>query len=138
MRMTVKLAGVFTFHFLIVLYSACLIFCASSESVAMGSCSYSCTIDHLTGNWLANFFFSFVAIDVRLADRSSVLPLNIWCWHSSMAKEVSVLKSNWSLLPCPFMLCPPVLLFFHRRFHVFVHLSLHTLNFFVEIVEHQI
>ena len=65
----VKLAGVFTFLFLIALSSACLIFCASSESLAMGSCLYSCTIDHPTGDRSANLislflFFSFVAIDV--------------------------------------------------------------------------
>ena len=93
----VKLAGVFTFLFLIALCSACLIFCASSESLAMGSCSYSCTIDHPAGDrsaYLINLFlfFSLVAIDVRLADRSPILPLAICCWHSCIAKEISVLK----------------------------------------------
>ena len=65
----VKLAGVFTFLSVIALSSVCLIFCASSESLAMGSCSHSCTIDHPTGNRSANLiscflFFSLAAIDV--------------------------------------------------------------------------
>ena len=112
----VKLADVFTFLFLVALCSACLIFCASSESFAMGSCSYSCTIDHPVGDRSTNLislfvFFSFVAIDVKLADRSSVLPLHICCWFSYMAKEIFVLKSNWSLLPFAFMWCPSGLYF---------------------------
>ena len=89
----VKLVGVFTFLFLIALCSTWLIFCASSESLAMESSSYSCTRDHPTGNWLNNLislfhFFSFLAIDVRLADRSSISSLNICCWHSCIAKEI--------------------------------------------------
>ena len=109
----VKLAGLFTFFFLIALCSACLIFCASSESLAMGSCSYSCTIDHAAGDRSASLlslflFFSFIAIDVKLTDRSSMLPLDICCWHPCMATAISVLKSNWSLLPFPFMSCPSV------------------------------
>ena len=79
----VKLAVVLTFLFLIAICSACLIFCASSELLDMGSCSYSCTIDHPNGDQSANLislflFFSFIAIDVRLGDWSSILPLDIW------------------------------------------------------------
>ena len=141
----VKLVGVFTFLFLIALCSTCLIFCALSKSLAMGSCSYSCTIDYPIGDWSAAnlisliIFFSFVAINVRLADRSLILYLDICCWDSCMIKEISVLKSNWPLLPFPFMLYLTVFfILLHRRFHVFVCLSWHTFKFFVEIVKHQI
>ena len=109
--------GKSAFTFLFLNNLSCLIFCTSSELLAMGSCSYSCTIDHPTGDRSSNLiglflFFSFIVIDVRLADRSSILPLDIWCWRSCMAKEISVLKSNWSLLPFPFMSCPTGLLYF--------------------------
>ena len=73
------------------LYSACLILCALSKSLAMGSCSDSCIIDHPTGNELANLislfcFFSFLAINVRLTDRSLTLSLDICCWYSYLIK----------------------------------------------------
>ena len=113
----VKLAGIFTFLFLIALCSANVIFCALRESLAMGSCSYSCTIDHPTGNRLASLislflFLSFFATDVKLAGRSSILDLEICSSHSCMAKEISMSKSNWSQLPFPFMSCSSGLYFF--------------------------
>ena len=100
----VKLVGVFTFLFLIALCSTWLIFCASSESLAMESSSYSCTRDHPTGNRLDNLislfhFFSFLAIDVRLADRSSISSLNICCWHSCIAKEIGWNQTGLYYLP---------------------------------------
>ena len=107
----VKLVDVFTFFFLIALCSTCVTFCVSSESFAVESCSYSCTVHHPTGEQSGNLislflFFSFVGIYVTLAERSSILPLDICCWHSCMIKEISVLKSNRSLLPFSFMSCP--------------------------------
>ena len=59
----VKLADVFTFFFLIALCSACLIFSVSPESLVMGSCSYSCTIDYPVGDRSANLacFFSLAS-----------------------------------------------------------------------------
>ena len=139
----VKLTGVFTFLFLIALCSACLIFCASSESLAMWSCSYSCTIDHPAGDRSANLislflFYSFVAIDVESADSSLILPLEICCWYSCLAKEISVLKSNWSLSPFHFTSCSSGLYFFAGGCMFWFIWSLHFFKVFVEIVEHQI
>ena len=135
----VKLTG---FLFPIVLCSACLIFCASSESLAIGSCSYLCTIDHPAGDRSANLislfiFFSFVSIDVKLADSSSILRLfNIWCWHSFMARNFCV-EIKLVFITIPFYLVSVWFFIFRRRsFHVFVYLA--CVPFFVGIVERQI
>ena len=109
----------------------------------MVSCSYSCTTDHPVGDRSANlisFFvlFIFVAIDVKLANRSSILPLDICCWLSCMAKRNFCVEIKLVLITFCFYIVSVWLISLRRRFHVFAYLSLHTFKFFVEIVEHQI
>ena len=138
----IKPGCVFTFLFAIAFCSACLFFCTSSESFAVRSCSYFCTIHYPTGDQLVNLislflFFSFVSIEVKLADRFSILPIfNIWCWHSCMAKEISVLKSTWSLLPFPFMSCLSVFYISSQKVSCFC--LFEPSSFFFGIVEHHI
>ena len=125
------------------LCSTCVIFCAPSASLAMESCSYSCPIDYRISDRSANLIslflaFSYVTSDVRLADRSLILPLVICCWHSYMIKEIHVLKSNWFLLPFSFILLPFGFLYFFAGGSMFFLLEPGYLQFFVEIVNHQI
>ena len=125
------------------LCSACVIFSASSASLAMESCSYSCITDRRTSDRSANLIslflsFCYVTNDVRLADRSLILPLVICCWHSYMIKEIHVLKSNWFLLPFSFILLPFGFLYFFAGGSMFFLLEPGYLQFFVEIVNHQI
>ena len=64
----VKLAGAFSFLFLIALCSACLISCVLSESFTMGSCSYSCTIPLLIGRLTQLVcFFSLPSLELMLS-----------------------------------------------------------------------
>ena len=110
--------------------SDCPLFCLSiffwalSESLAMGSCSYSCTIDHLTDDQSDNLislflFFSFVVIDVRLADISSILPLDIWCWNQTGHYYLSLLYRVRQV-------------FYISLKEVPYFLSLHTFNFLLK------
>ena len=77
-------------------------------------------------------FFSFDAVDVRLADRFSLLYFNICCWLSCMIKGIFVLKSNWSLLPFPLMLCPTGFSYSSREFPCFCLFKSALLHFFVK------
>ena len=77
-------------------------------------------------------FFSFDAVDVRLADRFSLLYFNICCWLSYMIKGIFVLKSNWSLLPFSFMLCLTGFSYSSREFPCFCLFKSALLHFFVQ------
>ena len=138
----VKLVGVFTFLFLIALCSTWVILCASSESLAMESCSYSYTRDHPTGNQLDNLISLFISLAFLqlMLDWQTDLPyyLSISAVGILYGKR-NRLKSNWSLLPSPFMLCTSGFLYFFKRGSMLLFIwACIPSNFVIEIVKHHI
>ena len=70
----------------------------SLRSLAMGSCSYSCVMDHPTCNRSTNLINLFLSFSFA-AEISPTLLFDVFCWRSYAIKAISVLNSNVSLLP---------------------------------------